>query len=435
MVTAMSKMKQQQAEIVIETIGRRGDGVGTLAGKPVFVPRALPGETVRARLREDREQGIAGQLLEIITPSPQRVAAPCPYYEDCGGCALQHWDGAAYRDWKTGRIAQLLERAGLEPERWLAPVFIPHATRRRASFSALWQNKTLRLGYRRARSHDIIDIPDCMVLAPSVQQMATALRPHLAGLLRPHKAAGIFVQDCGGAVEVMITGLIGAGKEPGLAEREKLAALAQACGVARLSWRADERDPPEVMLEPRKVIKQAGPLAVHLPPGAFLQPSAEGEAALVAAVVSACAAPDGVQRGAVADLFAGCGTFTGPLLEHGPVYAAESDGAAVAALAQAGRAYDLRAEKRNLFAEPLNEKELARFETVVLDPPRMGAKEQAARLARSDVARVVSVSCNPATFIRDAGILSGGGFKLRSIQVVDQFTWSSHIELVGVFGR
>lgn len=418
-------------------MGRRGDGVGAWRGRPVFVPRALPGELARVRLGEDRDKGIAARLLEIVEPGAERALPPCPHYESCGGCALQHWDIPAYRAWKTDRVRTLLDRAGLRPATWKDPVFVPEGTRRRTVMAAFVQKGNLRLGYHRARSHDIADIPECLVLSPALRKAAGAMRPYLARLLTDSAPADIFIQDSGGALDVLVTGAVGPRRTPGLAERETMAEMAAACGLARLGWRAGEKDEPETIVQHRPVVKTSGVLAVELPPGAFLQPSAEGEAALAAAVMEAAAE---AAPGKIADLFAGCGTFAGRLLSRGPVLAAESGAAETAALTAAARkavqtAPGLEAIRRNLFSDPLTEKELAGFTAVVMDPPRMGAKEQAERLAGSAVPLAISVSCNPATFTRDAAILCAGGYKFASAQIVDQFVWSSHIEIVGVFRK
>jgi 23S rRNA (uracil1939-C5)-methyltransferase len=425
-------VQKQIVEIVIGSVGRRGDGVGSWRGKPVFVPRALPGEIVRVRLEEDRDKGVSGRLVELVTASAERVSAPCPHYERCGGCSLQHWQIDSYHRWKAERVPLLLERAGIAVGEWKTPVFIPDHTRRRATLAAFVQNKTIRLGFHRARSHDIADIPDCLLLTPRLQTAVTSLRPHLAKILTERRPADVFVQDTGLAFDVMITGMTGSRKEPGMAEREAMAEMAQACNLARLSWRARDRDEPEIILQPAPVTKKIGPLLVDLPPGAFMQPSAEGEAALVDAALAPLRLA-GVKR--TADLFSGCGTFSGPLLEFGAVFAGESEGASVDALKKAAKGAALTAQARNLFSDPLNEKELNGFDAVLFDPPRMGAKEQAAQLARSKVPLVVGISCNPSTFTRDAGLLQQGGYRLDSMQIIDQFVWSSHMELVGIFRR
>jgi 23S rRNA (uracil1939-C5)-methyltransferase len=209
---------------------------------------------------------------------------------------------------------------------------------------------------------------------------------------------------------------------------EAIAQLAQKAGVDRISWRPRERDAPEVMLEVRPIVARFGPLAVALPPLAFLQPTKAGEAALVGAVMAALP-----ERGIFADLFAGCGTFTGPMLARGPVDAYEAGDAPVRALDKAKATLPLKAVRRDLFRNPLTGAELKRYDAIVFDPPRAGAFAQAKHLAESKVPRLIGVSCNPATFARDARLLVDGGYALESVTVVDQFTWSHHVELVGVF--
>lgn len=425
-------MPKPEAEITIDSIGRRGDGIGEWNGKPVFIPRALPDERVLARIGPERDKGHAGTLLRVVNESPDRVPAPCPHYDDCGGCALQHWDTKAHHEWKESRIRDLLARAGIFVGEWKPSVFVPPHTRRRATMAALLKDKKLSLGFHGARSHDIADTPACLILSPRLQKLTETMRPHLAGILTDGKPADIFVQDTGLSIDVVITGLIGSRREPQTKQREAMAVMAGKCGIARLSWRFRDRDEPEIIAQHAPAIKRSGDLSVELPTAAFLQPSAEGETALVAAVTE----PLG-QTLKIADLYAGCGTFSGPLLKHGHVHAVEGDAVSVAALTKAARAANanLSAEQRNLMDNPLSEKELNKYDAVVFDPPRAGAAAQAARLAASKVKLAIGVSCNPATFARDAKILCDGGYTLRSLQIIDQFTWSAHIEIAATFSR
>lgn len=421
------------AAVTVTALGGRGDGIASHNGRPVFIPGALPGEGVQVRLGDDRGEGYPGRLLAVTTPSPDRVPPPCPYYESCGGCSLQHWADDAYRAWTMERVRALMTKNGLAPRTYADPVFVPAGTRRRATLAALLTGGVLRLGYHRARSHSVTDIPSCLVLTPALNALVEKLRVFLPPLLTDGRAVDVFVQDTGAALDVMLTGPVGARRVPDLPVREAMATLVQACGIARLSWRLRERDAPEIMIAATPVIKAAGDLFVPLPPGAFMQPSAAGEAALIAAVTAPLAGRTGLR---LADLFAGCGTFSGPLLAHGTVLAVESDGPAIEALGHAARAVaGLRVEKRNLFTEPLSAKTLSALDVIVFDPPRAGAKEQAAQIAQSDCPLVIAVSCNPATFARDAALLCAGGYEFAVLHVVDQFTWSAHIELVGVFTR
>jgi 23S rRNA (uracil1939-C5)-methyltransferase len=331
------------------------------------------------------------------------------------------------------RVRDLLARNDITAGAWGEPVFVPAHTRRRATFAAVMRGGKLFFGYHKARSHMVTDIPSCLILSPRLQGVTDALRPHLPVLLADGQDADIFVQDTGMAVDLLITGQVGPRREPQLKQREAMAAMAQDAQLARVSWRLRARDEPETIVQPAPVLKMMGDLPVALPPGAFMQPSKMGEDALLAAVLSPLRAADAQN---MADLFAGCGTFTGPMLALGSVTAVESDGPAAQALSDAARGVRaLRVEKRNLFTDPLGAPELNRFDAVLFDPPRAGAFAQAQAMAQSDVGLLVGVSCNPATFARDARVLCDGGYTLQSLHIVDQFTWSAHVELVGVFTR
>ena len=425
-------MAKQEADITIDYIGRRGDGVGEWQGKPVFVPRVLPGELIHLQIGATRDKGHAGRLLDIKEKSTDRIAPPCPHYDQCGGCALQHWDDTAYRAWTQERVKELLHKNNLTPQEWKEPVFVPPHTRRRAHLAALLKSKKLYLGFHGARTHNIADIPDCMLLSPRLQNLTNAMRPYLMNILTDGKAADIFIQDTGIAIDVMITGLIGSRKEPQLKQREAMIAMAEECKISRVSWQFKERDEPETIVQYTPVTKQSGDLSVALPPGAFLQPSAQGEAALIAAVT----APLG-EKLKIADLYAGCGTFSGPLLKHGHVHAVESDADAINALQKSARTANsnITTERRDLIDNPLTEKELKKFDAVIFDPPRAGAASQVEKLAASNVKTIIGISCNPATFARDAKTLCENGYILQSVQIIDQFTWSAHIEIAALFKK
>lgn len=426
-------MTRPETELTIDSVGRRGDGVGTVGGRPAFVPGALPGERVRVRLDADRGEGHPARLLEILAPSPDRITPACPHYERCGGCSLQHWSDDAYKAWTRDRVAVLLDRNGIAPAAWGDALFVPARTRRRATMAATKVKGAFHFGYHRARSHHVTDIPDCLVLSPRLQALADALRPQLNALLYDGQSIDVFMQDTGSAFDVMITGQIGARRQPQLREKEMFGEMASACGIARLSWRFKERDEAEIMIAAAPVIKRAGALSVAVPPGAFMQPSAEGEAALIAAVTAPLEGKTGLK---IADLFAGCGTFSGPLLAHGTVNAVEGDEPAIRALSGAARGVSgLTTEQRNLFTDPLTATEMKKLDAVLFDPPRAGALAQATQIAASAVPLVIGVSCNPATFARDAAILCEGGYTLQSVALVDQFTWSAHVEIVGIFAR
>ena len=352
----------------IDTLGAQGDGVHHADAERIYVERALPFETVRVKHRGTEGGLTRADLVEVISPSPARITAPCIHYDVCGGCSLQHADEAFYRDWKAGVVRDILARNGLTPAQWLAPVFLPPGQRRRVTFAALKKGKTITLGYFRRRSHTVTDITACLIADPALMDLRRHLIPLLAPILQDGKPADIFLQHVDGASELVITGPIGVRGRVDFAVHEALAALVQATNIARVSWRVRDRDTPEVMLEARSLFARFGALNVALPPLAFLQPTKVGEEALVAAVMSLLPA-----RGTFADLFAGCGTFTGPLLARGPVAAYDSIEPAMRALDKAKGMLPLQAIQRDLFRDPLRPDELKRFDAVVFDPPRVGA--------------------------------------------------------------
>ena len=436
---SMSKRKPQKKKtpsfiednIRILEIGARGDGIAEYKDEKLFIPRTIQNETVKARIRPRKSGGYGGELLDIEEKSPHRVQPPCPYYEKCGGCSLQHISDEAYREWKEAKVRDILGRANTTPAEWCETIFIPPQTRRRATFAAFMHKGKVSVGYHQSRTHQIIDIENCLVLTPHLNDIARYLRPYLKDILPENRPVSISLQDVGGQVEMVLTGRFGRGGELDYPARQALADAAQDIGIARIGWRFKEFGEIEPVFQKGNLIKRSEDLFVTLPYNAFLQPSEEGEAALIKCLTSIM---ETEKPQKIIELFAGNGTFTGPLLKYGSVQAFESDKQAVQRLQAAGMD-GLTAETRDLFEEPLSVSELQKSGCVVLDPPRAGAKEQCAELAQSKVPLIVYISCNPATFARDAKVLVEGGYSFKSLQVIDQFVWSSHLELVGIFTR
>ena len=416
-------------DLLIQDLNAKGEGVHRGPRENAYIYRALPGDRVDAALRRDIDGVLRGDVIAVVEASPYRVAAPCPHYAACGGCTIQHAGGDFYRQWKAGLVRSALEQAGLEPQTWHAPVFLPPGGRRRVTFTAVKQDGHVALGYSRRGIRQVIAIATCLIADPAIMALHAKLAPLLAPLLQDGIPATVFIQSIAGACEIVLTGPIGATGRPDAGTRDAIAQLAAAANASRIAWRANLGDVPDVLLETRPLYARFGALDVALPPLAFMQPTEAGARALTDAVMAALP-----PRGAFADLFCGGGAFTGPMLERGTVDAFDSTGPAVDALNACGAA-GLKAVRRDLFRQPLSRAEAERYDAIVFDPPRAGAREQVATLAQSKVPVVVAVSCNPATFARDARVLVEGGYRLDSVTVVDQFTWSHHVELVAAFSK
>ncbi len=406
-------------ETVIETMGAQGDGV---AGS-LFAPLTLPGE--RVRLRPDGERA---ELIEILSPSLDRVAPPCPHFGDCGGCALQHWASAPYLAWKVEQIRLALARMGLETE-ILAPFAAAPGSRRRLALHARREGRAVVLGFKARRSWRLVAIDACVVADPRLVAALPALRAIAAPFLEhPKSAPTLHVTLTLTGLDIDVTGVERRSGGLSADARMRAARAAAEADVARVTLAG------EVVYEARPALVKAGAATVALPPGAFLQAVPAAERAMAEFAVEAAAGAKGI-----ADLYCGVGAFTFPLAAVAPVIAADASAPAVAALraasASAPGLKTIRAEARDLDRRPLLAEELKKIDVVVFDPPRAGAAVQCGQIARSGVARVVGVSCNPATFARDAKILADAGFRLDRVLPVDQFLWSPHIELVGVFSR
>ena len=386
----------------IVRIAARGDGV-TASGR--HVPFGVPGD----RLLDD------GTLAEGL----HHQKAPCRHFPECGGCQLQHVDDEAYRAYLVSRVASALDQHELTTD-IREPHLSPPNSRRRASLRALKVGKGAVIGFNAAKSHHIVDMRENHILRPEILALVAPLRELLSTLLQPKRAAEVQMTLLDQGVDVALKGV-----EPkGLAAIEALTAFCERHKLSRLS--IDQGFGPETLYEPVPATVTLSGTPVALPVGGFLQATEDGEAALVASVTEAVG-----DAGLTADLFAGVGTFA--LALKGKAYAAEAARDAVLALKRA--APTLAVEHRDLYRRPLEIGELNRFEAVVLDPPRAGAEQQCTALAASSVNRIAFVSCNPATFGRDAKLLVEGGYSLDWVRPVGQFRWSTHVELAAAFSR
>jgi 23S rRNA (uracil1939-C5)-methyltransferase len=403
--------------LTIDHVGQRGDGVANGLNGAVFVPFTLPGEAVVT----DPVPGHPDRahLLRVDTPSAERIEPVCPHFGVCGGCALQHWQTSSYREWKRQLVVTALAQAGID-----APVdelIDAHgAGRRRAVLHARrGTHDILEVGFAAPRAHQIVGIDRCPVLAPSMDgtiPAAWAIAEALGQIRKPLDIQ-VTATDVGLDVDVRGSGTLSTSTSAALAR------LAAPHRLARITRHGDivvQRTPPQIAI---------GRTHLLLPPGAFLQATAEGEAVLARLVLEHVGAAK-----SVADLFCGVGPFALRLAERSRVLAADSEAGAIAALTKAAAgAQGLKpivAETRDLFRRPFVGKELSRLDAIVFDPPRQGAQTQVQEIALSGVKNVVAVSCNPATFARDAAILVAAGYRVTQVTPVDQFRYSAHVELV-----
>ncbi|MBW7850461.1 MAG: class I SAM-dependent RNA methyltransferase [Rhodospirillales bacterium] len=413
-------------DVLIESVGARGDGIARLGEGTVFVGGTAPGDRVRVRLDGRRGEGLAGTLVELLEAGPDRVEPLCRHFGDCGGCALQHLSAARHDAWKSDLLITALARQGLPVDGVRPLASVPAGTRRRATFAFVRAGKGTIVGFNARLSDRIVDVAECPLLDPTLTALLTPLRTVLADV-GTGLGGDVTVTRTEGGLDVLVQ----AEARLDIFDRERLAAFADSSDLARLSWRRPGEE-AEPLVCRRPAVVTMGGVAVEPPAGGFLQPSAEGERLLAGLVVEAVG---GAPR--VADLFAGCGSFTFPLAATAAVHAVEGDAAALGALRAAAHRAGLKVtcEARDLARRPLIGPELKAYDAVVFDPPRAGAAPQAQALADAGPPLVVAVSCSPATLARDAAILVAGGYALVAVTPVDQFPWSAHLEAVAVFRR
>jgi len=421
----------KQLEVRVESLGARGDGLARYEGRPLYLAQCLPGDLVRVRVTGKQANGFRGEVVELLAEGPGRVEPPCPHFGPCGGCSLQHFAPDRYADWKRGLLAKALSRQGLPTEHLGPLIAVPPGQRRRINLAYERTAGGLRLGFHERQSHRVVDIGRCLLTTPRLQALLPALKDLLAALVPSGGRGELALLDADNGVDLLLSGPA----RLDLAAREALAAFAETHDLARLAWQPPAGDPEPLALR-RPLQVRFAEVAVTPPPGGFLQPSAAGEAALTAGLLEFL--PTSAKR--AADLFSGCGTFTFALAAAGlAVHAVEGDGPALRALTAAARGTGLAGrvtvEERDLARRPLGVEELKAFDLVVFDPPRAGARDQASLLAASAVPTLVAVSCNPATFGRDARLLADGGYRLEEVRPVDQFPYSGHLELIALFRK
>ncbi len=402
----------------IKHLSIQGDGIVDGADVPLYIPFALPGELVEGEVDGNRIP-----KPRIVEPSSDRVKAPCSHFKTCGGCSMQHASDAFLADWKTDVVRNALAAHDLSAD--FRPIITsPPQSRRRATFAAQRTKKGVLIGFHGRASNTVVAIPSCKLLHPDL--MATM--PALEALTKigASRKAGISIAVTQSAAGADVS--VQDAKEADGPMMVELGALVEQFKLSRLSWNG------EVVAMRAAPVQTFDGIPVSPPVGAFLQATQAGQVALTQTVLEAVG---GAKR--IVDLFAGCGTFSLPLAKHAQVLAVEGDAPLLDALDTAWRNGDglktLGTLKRDLFRNPMLKEDLKKVEAVVLDPPRAGAKAQCEALAEADIPRIAFVSCNPVTFARDAKILVNAGYTIDWVQVVDQFRWSAHVELVALLSK
>ncbi len=419
---------QQEIELTISHLGGMGDGVAYALGKTIMVPFTCPGDYVRAVIDSCGKDFCRATVRVMLAHGPGRQTPPCAHFGACGGCAVQHVAPEPYRRFKRDAALNAVRRLGYPEERVADLVEIGEHARRRVEFKVSVHKGIVSIGLLARRSHRVIDLAMCPVTRSDILALLPAFRKHIADLGKPANINAIHITDTGSGLDVMLTLRVPCTK----ADQEKTKAFAEKHNLLRLTavcsagetMRVAERYPVQAIF---------GDVRVDLPPRAFLQATEAGQQAITNLIVKY-----GAGCTSVAELYSGCGTYSFPLAKKGRRIAAyEGDAAMVAAMHNAIRRYGMddriSIHCRDLMRTPLTAEELKRFDAVVINPPRNGALPQMRQLAKSGVQTIIVVSCNPATFERDAVLLRDSGYDLTKVTPIDQFVWSHHLELVAIF--
>lgn len=418
-------------EVKIESFGGLGDGIATYDGKPVFVAKSVAGDVLRVRVISENSEGKRAEIVEILQAGEDRRIPPCPYFAGCGGCGLQHLQDAAYQEFKNKIAYNCLKQAGYEKYH-VNVVFMPPDSRRRVDFKVTSHNGSWSLAYLGGRSHDKVAINNCLILEYELQELIPVINGMLGHISFVKDIAEVRVTasdtglDLVFALDKEIAPIVSSGSSPLKAE---LMTIADTAKLARVSVIGSNNQIVEVE-ERRRITVRLGEYDINLPQDSFLQASRKGMRLLTKYVkheLRNCKA--------ILDLFCGVGAYSIPLAEAASVHAVDDHEGMVIGLRLAARSYGitLTTEKRNLLNRPLAPFELAKFDGVVINPPRAGAKAQIEQIVAAQVKNLVMISCNPATFARDAKILKEAGYELMDATAIDQFVWSPHLEIAASF--
>lgn len=412
------------ALVTVESLGGLGDGIATLDGTPVFIPKSCPGDRIMARVVHQNRDGMYAKIEELVTPGPGRHIPPCRYFDRCGGCSLQQLSPDSYREFKSRTFQNAITHAGYDGSN--AEIsFLPSDTRRRVEFKIDMQSGKPLLAFHEPRSHTPIAIERCLILHPQLQAL---IAPVNAWLADAPFASGLFalsltLADSGTDMLLTFRG-------PDMPQAIPLDGVCARLGVNRINLRPREGKAATAASAAPVTMALAG-YDIPLPPDAFLQATAEGQKLLTESALAAC---DGAKQ--VVDLFCGIGTYSFPASRRVKTHAAEGDTGMIQAMREAiGRhgITSLSCEARDLFKNPFSAGELAGYDAAIINPPRLGARAQCEQLALARIPRIALISCNPATFTRDARILKAAGYRMASAMGVDQFVYSPHLELTALF--
>lgn len=419
-----------EIELLIASLGGMGDGVAEVRDAVIYVPFACPGDRVLAQINAVEKSYYRATIKEILQPSPIRQIPPCAHFGECGGCALQHINQQTYRNFKRETLRNVMQRLGYDPEKVCNLVAVEQGARRRAEFKVSMHKERVNVGFLARKSTRVIDIAMCPVTDSAITGLLPPLRECIASLKKPGNVKAISITNASKGLDVLLT----TAAPLSASDQEKMAAFAQKHRILRLISQNVSRETCRIY-EQNEIHAVFGGIPVELPARAFLQATEKGQQVITDFILKHL---DGFRS--IADIYSGCGTYSFPLVQAGHrVTAYEGDIDMVTAMHNAihrhGLEHKISAHIRDIFRSPLTAMELKRFDAIVINPPRNGALPQAERLAESGSRRIVMVSCNPATFARDAACLKASGYDLLEAIPIDQFLWSHHLELAAAFSR
>lgn len=418
-------------ELKIESFGGLGDGIGSYEGKPVFIPKSVIGDRLKVKIIAQTADAWRGEIIEILEAGEGRVEAPCPHFSSCGGCSLQQLEKLQYRSFKEKIVANILGKLNL-PDFVAEMVFLAPDSRRRAEFRLHKDDGRWSLAYLGNRSHNKVAISSCIILDKDLQKRLPLLQEAVNKISFAENIELVKLTYVSGGLEVVfiLSGKIKDKKLVTLINHE-MSLVAVSVGAAR-ALVLDDSGRIIAKIEEQPLKMKIGGIDMDLPPASFLQATGEGQRLLTEFVINSL-----LGSGNICDLFCGIGSYSLPLAEKAHVYAADEDKSMIENLKKTAKIYNMPiiAERRNLFVKPLTAAELKKYDSLAVNPPRAGAKAQCEQIAKSQLNNVVMVSCNPASFVRDALILRNSGFKLQKMLAIDQFVWSPHLEIAAYFVR
>ena len=426
----MHKRTDTTINLFIDKLDKSGVGISLMQNENVcLVPYTLPGERVKANIINKFKSKMYCSNLEILENSSERSNNTCEHFTKCGGCLLQHWQYENYKQWKFNLIRQPLLK--LTPDiKTLDMISTENYSRRRAKFFLKQDNNSCKLGFKKHKSETLININNCIIIDPEIMEFMSEVKNAFNKSFLTNEILIFHVNKLDYGLDILIQ------TKKSLRINDLINIFKNFKSKIISIYYQQNNQNPELILFYNKNKLSFGKDNVYglIPPAGFFQSTKLAENELIKNILNEIQNKNEY----VLDLYSGSGTFTLPLLKNGyKVYAIDNNKSSIESLIKSSKEQNLfnnfKYNISNLTKEKIETHFFQNFDMVILDPPRAGAITQVTSLGKSKVKKIIYISCNIQTFLRDSKILLSYGYKIKYILPIDQFLYTSHLEIFSVF--